>query len=192
MMDTSRFPRTSESHPIRVDWLPTPWPGRVGLTLAPGKHQEHPASGPPWQRDLTLDLHRLASEYRTRVLVSLLEGHEYERLKIPDLLARAAEFGWEVFHLPIRDGDVPADPSEVTTLVSAIIAAATSGRNVVIHCMGGLGRAGTIGGCVLVAGGRSSEEALKILQQVRPGAPETAGQEQFIRSFASRYENAAQ
>lgn len=36
--------RNSTSHPIRVDWLPLPWWGKVGLTFAPGKKQTSAAA----------------------------------------------------------------------------------------------------------------------------------------------------
>lgn len=59
---TLNMSRTSASHPIRVDWLPTPWLGRVGLTFAPGKIQRDAATG-SWERDLKADIERLRSEY---------------------------------------------------------------------------------------------------------------------------------
>ncbi|MDA1004542.1 MAG: ADP-ribosylglycohydrolase family protein [Chloroflexi bacterium] len=178
--------RTSESHPIRVDWLPTPWRGKVGLTLAPGKQNNHSISGPPWRRDLQQDLERLSGEYEPSMLVSLLEEHEYADLRVPSLRADARQRGWEVVHFPIPDGGVPRDVAAVQKLVSSIISAAADGRNVVIHCRGGLGRAGTIGGCVLVAAGKTPDEAVAILHEVRaPNSPETREQERFIASYAA-------
>lgn len=178
--------RTSESDPIRVAWLPLPGPGRVGLTFAPGKHQDLPLSGHAWRRDLTQDLTRLTAEYRTDVLVSLLEDHEYDALRIPNLLAEAAGRGWQVKRLPIKDGGVPTQQADVVELIAVILQAVLIGRNVVIHCMGGLGRAGTVGGCVLVASGMSPDQALHSLKEARgTNCPETDAQRQFIRSFAA-------
>ncbi len=55
----------------------------------------------------------------------------------------------------------------------------------IVHCMGGLGRAGTIGGCVLVAGGMSATHALADVARARgPNAPETEGQKAFVRRFS--------
>ena len=59
----NRAMATSESHPIRVDWLPLPWRGRVGLTFAPGKHADS-YMGFRWTRDLDMDLARLRSRVR--------------------------------------------------------------------------------------------------------------------------------
>lgn len=177
-------PRTSESDPIIVNFLEeTPWPGRVGLTFAPGKWQEDAETG-VWHRNLTQDLDHLASKYQTAVLVSLLEEHERRELLIPSLLDEATGRGWQVLPFPITDGGIPSTMEAVAVLTSAIIAAAQAGRNVVIHCKGGKGRAGTIGGCVLVASGKSPDDALRLVRQARgKGTPENDKQKQFIRDF---------
>lgn len=59
-------------------------------------------------------------------------------------------------------------------------------QNVLVHCEGGLGRAGAIGGCYLTALGHSPEAALAMLVQSRgsPHCPETEEQQQFICDFA--------
>jgi protein-tyrosine phosphatase len=65
--------------------------------------------------------------------------------------------------------------------VLRIIEDAESGRNVVIHCIGGLGRTGTVAGCVLVELGLTSAQALEVLHALRgPHCPETRAQERFI------------
>jgi protein-tyrosine phosphatase len=58
---------TSETHPIRVDWLPTSGAlgaggAQVGLTFAPGKKAPSLLGGPTWRRDLLADLTRLRDE----------------------------------------------------------------------------------------------------------------------------------
>ena len=79
-------PRTSDSHPLRVD--------SVGANEFPGRH-------------LDVDLDALADRFQTHVLVSLMEDHKYDLLEIPELLREANERGMEVVHLPIRDVSVP-------------------------------------------------------------------------------------
>ena len=78
--------KTSESHPIRVDLLPSEeikLPGRLGLTFSPGKRTSE--TGGRWARDLETDLERLREEYQVEVLVSLMEHAEYSELEIPNL-----------------------------------------------------------------------------------------------------------
>ena len=181
-MDT---PKTSASHPIRVDRLPTPWPGKVGLTFAPGKRQPGAASG-NWQRDLVADLGRLRETYLADHLVCLLEDTELHELGIDNLPAAAVDAGIAYHRLPIADGQLPDDEVAVTALVSRIVGWAAAGETVVIHCKGGLGRAGTIGGCVLRAAGREGQTALAELVQARgKNCPETAAQRGFIERFVA-------
>jgi protein-tyrosine phosphatase len=177
--------RTSASHPLRVDWLPVPWPGRIGLTFAPGKKQLKPASGIQWDRELAADVRRLGSEFETHHLVCLLEDKELHELDIAGL-GKAAQQGGIAFHrLRVPDGGVPPDPVAFARLVSEVCGWSAAGDNVVIHCKGGLGRAGTFGGCVLRVAGLDGDEALAALNQARgPSCPETLAQEAFIRAFS--------
>ena len=177
-------PKTSVSHPIRVDWLPTPWLGRVGLTFAPGKAQPHAVSG-AWDRDLEADLLRLREEFDAVHLVCLLEDHEFAELAIDSLADSAAGAGIHFHRLPIRDGAVPRQDADASGLVSDIVQWAAAGENVVVHCKGGLGRAGTIGGCVLRAAGMDADATLAALIEARgSNCPETSAQRDYVRRFA--------
>ena len=177
--------RTSASDPIRVDWLIEDLPGRVGLTFAPGKHASSKYSAGGWARDLGADLDKLVADGMS-VQVCLLEDEELVRLKIPTLVESARALGIEVIRLPIPDGGTLPSPALAQAVVEQIVAAAKAGKGVVVHCMGRLGRAGTIGGCVLVALGLSAEDALARLTACRgPNCPETTGQRAFLRSFAA-------
>lgn len=176
-------PRTSRSHPIGVDWLPAPGPGRVGLTFAPGKWQPNAATG-AWQRDLALDIGRLATEYAAKHLVSLLEDHEFEELRVGEISTICMKSAIAFHRLPIADGGLPGDATALQRTVSNVLRWASAGENVVIHCKGGLGRAGTVGGCVLRASGLDAQATLGALQVARgPNCPETAAQRQFVASF---------
>jgi protein-tyrosine phosphatase len=182
--DNMTAPRTSETHPINVDWLATPWTGRVGLTFAPGKKDRFAATG-AWDRDLSTDLDRLRRAFGVAHLVSLIEDHELELLQIQGLVEEATLAGLAVRRFPVRDVSTPVSTSDVRVLVREIVQWAETGENVVIHCRGGLGRAGTIGGCVLRAAGLDGETALAQLNAARgPNCPETAGQRDFVRSFS--------
>ncbi len=178
-----RGEKTSESHPIRVDFLPQEeigLPGRLGMTLAPGKKSEG-ADG-VWERDLATDLARLAEEYRVEVLVSLMERIEYSYLKVPDLLQKAEERGLEVVHLPIPDGGAPVDPEadRYGPLVEDVAERLKKGQTVVVHCRGGQGRSGMLAASVLVALGHPAVKALEIVRDTREGAVETPEQEDRV------------
>ncbi len=179
--------RTSDTHPIRVDFVgqgDARLLGKLGMTLAPGVKDDN-ASGGPWKRDLDADLRLLKEDYGVDVLVPLLEDEEYERYGIPDLLERAEDAGIEVVAFPIEDVRVPkrAESERYAGLVERIVALLRSGKTVVVHCRGGLGRTGTVVASVLVALGHPSGEAIKAVRHARPGTIETPEQERYVRLF---------
>jgi len=186
-MNTQRAadrPRTSQSSPLRVALLPTASPGQVGLTIAPGK-QGPSKSGPPWARDLAADLDRLVEVFGAQVLVCLLQDEELRRLQIPNLLQEAQRRGLIVHRLPIPDGGVLPSLQPMRQLVKVITEVCAAGQNVAIHCAGGLGRAGTVGGCFLVEQGATAPEAIATLHARRGShCPETPDQERFIEAYA--------
>ena len=98
--------RTSKTDPIRVDFLPReacPLPGRIGMTLAPGKN----APGGNWRRDLEQDLRHLREARAASLLVCLLQEPELSLLGIEDLWALSRAEGIRTMHLPIPDSGVP-------------------------------------------------------------------------------------
>lgn len=170
--------RTSRSHPIRVDFVDGPGGPPIGLTFAPGKVQAQAATG-AWKRSLEADLDRLADHYGVDDLVCLVEDHELAELRIEGLAARAEERGIGFHRFAIRDVDVPRGAG-FDVLLREITEARAAGRTVVVHCKGGLGRAGTVASCALVAAGMSPSEALAAVRRARPGAVETRDQERFV------------
>jgi hypothetical protein len=176
--------KTSETSPLRVDFLPdeaTGLGGRIGLTIAPGK--KGMGLDGEWDRDLDADLARLRETYRASMLVSLCEPHELAFLRVPDLWERARAAGLAVEAYPWVDGGVPPHPAWLSPLIDALVGAASTGRTVVIHCRGGLGRSGLVAACALVALGMGADEAMRIVRAARAGAIERDLQEDFVRAF---------
>jgi protein-tyrosine phosphatase len=175
--------------PIHVDWIEQELlgdglPGRLGVTILPGKRGvsvRYP--GLVYRRDTRTDLDRLRS-LGTRLLVLLVEDGELERWGDPAFLSRARDAGVKVRRLPIRDGAVPPSVTVVDDLLAEINAERVAG-DVVIACMGGVGRSGTIAACALVAAGLSPDGAIAHLRAVRhPTAVETPRQVEFVAAYA--------
>jgi ADP-ribosylglycohydrolase/protein-tyrosine phosphatase len=192
--ETVRLPvvtaATSETDPIRVSMLladMTELRGTIGLTFAPGK-----VDGGRWNRSLDTDLKRLREVYGTGLLVTLLEDHELRMLGIEGLFTAAERHDIKTHRFPIRDLCAPPKPTELIPTVRAVLDAAHAGTNVVIHCRGGLGRAGTVSACVLTALGHDPDLAIEVVRIVRPGAVETNEQEQFITRFAQALRHAGE
>ena len=176
--------RTSETDPIRVALLPrdlVDLPGRIGLTFAPGK--KHRSITGEWCRDLDKDLDRLCQAYGAGVLVSLVEDSELEVLGIPELFERSEAHGMQVVRFPIPDGGVPGSLEDFSQLVERILGTARAGRNVVIHCRGGLGRSGLVAAACLAALGAGAAEAIAAVRRVRLGTVENPRQERFVADY---------
>jgi hypothetical protein len=60
-----------------------------------------------------------------------------------------------------------------------------SGSDVLVHCRGGLGRAGTIAARLLVELGMKPATAIASVRAVRPGAIETSDQEKFVLNIGT-------
>lgn len=178
---------TSETDPIRVDFLPDDeavTPGRLGMTFAPGMWAG--SVGGRWERDLAADVRALEEEYETDVLVSLMEDHEYRGYRIPELLERDSIEGIEILRFAIEDMGVPreAESEGFETFVEDVVQRLEQGQNVVVHCRGGLGRTGTLAACVLVALSRhTADEAIAAVRETRKGTVQTREQEDFVRLF---------
>ena len=177
--------RTSESDPLLVYFLPrdvAPFPGRIGMTFAPGKYHPGGATG-HWERDLSIDARDLAEKHQAHVLVSLIEDKELRELRIEGLVAACEARHIRVLRRPFPDMGVPS-PELAKTTVTEILEAAGRGENVVIHCKGGLGRTGLIAACALVAAGVGPARAMLVVRATRDKAIENHAQEKFIQAFA--------
>lgn len=173
------MPRTSHSHPLRIDALSAA-NGLVGLTLCPGK-QGDSVFGDPWARDLDADLDAVA-DWGAAAVVTLIEEKEFERLGVGGLASGVRERGIDWHHLPIRDVDVPDEAAmEIwRTIAPKLHRILEGGGRVLVHCRGGLGRAGTVAALMLTERGLSASAAIDTVRFARPGAVETREQSQWI------------
>jgi len=137
-----------------------------------------------WDRDLDTDLARLRVEFKSDLLVSLLEEHEFKALKIHDLRERVTTHGIEMLWYPIPDGSVPTSIEKLVEVVDRIVKALGKGQTVVIHCMGGLGRTGLVAAaCLLATTDLTPREVIEIVRRARPGAVNEDGQEKYVETF---------
>lgn len=177
--------RTSLTHPLQIVAVSAgEGLGRIGVTFCPGKLQPNAVSG-PWQRDLATDLDAIEA-WGAAAVVSLIEPKEFTELKVEALGEGIADRYMSWFHLPIRDVGVPDAGFEASWghCGEAIRGIVRSGFDVVVHCKGGLGRAGMIAARLLAELGHDPAEAVDAVRQVRPGAIETETQLQHVLSVA--------
>jgi ADP-ribosylglycohydrolase/protein-tyrosine phosphatase len=177
--------KTSRSHPLLVDNLAIEGlKGVIGLTFCPGKKQRGAMSG-DWDRDLPADLETIKSS-GAKALVTLMETDELTAVSVPltELAEKTASFGLEWHHLPIRDVDVPDERFEDLWTYSGVRLRSllVKGDKIVIHCLGGLGRTGTVAGRLLVEFGVTPGDAIKAIRSARTGTIETRKQEEYVKN----------
>ncbi len=179
--------RTSLTDPIKIAALPAgPGFGRIGITLCPGKFDVHAMSG-RWDRDLSLDLDAIR-DWGAAAVVTLVEQTELRLLRVESLGKEVIRRKMMWFHLPVVDGSIPDLAFEQGWTVSGdtLRNLLRDGRDVLVHCRGGLGRAGTIAARLLVELGMDPTMAVRQVRAVRPGAIETSEQEQYVLNIAAR------
>jgi protein-tyrosine phosphatase len=174
--------------PLRVDWLDAVEfadgrGGRLGLTFLPGKRGPSLRySGRVYRRELGRDLDTLRAE-GVAFLLLLVEDEELARWGDPAIVERAGEAGIDVLRRPIPDGSAPPSVADMDALVERLEIARDRG-DAAVACMGGVGRAGTVAACALVAAGRSAAAAIAGVRAVRhPTAVETPGQVAFVEGY---------
>ncbi len=114
-------------------------------------------------------------------VVCLLEDDELERYGESLAMRRgAAEAAGMVFiSAEVEDFSIPT-PDQFTALYTAIDNFLDSGEVVLVHCMAGLGRAGTVAAGMLIGRGMSASDAIALVRWVRPGAIQSQAQEDFL------------
>jgi len=172
---------TSISHPLQIEAVsPGPGMGRIGITFCPGKCDPNGITG-SWERDLDLDLDAVRT-WGASAVVTLLEDWELEHLGVQDLGKEVTRRRMAWFQLPIADGEIPDQAFEAAWQEAGeeLRSILRGGGDIVVHCRGGLGRAGTIAARLLVELGLKPETAIAEVREARLGAIETDVQEEFV------------
>ena len=163
-------------------------PLRNSYWVLPGKllAGEHPTGT---SHEATLDRLQRLIEAGVECFVDLTDPGETKRYDA-DL-----PFSVEYLRKPLKDHGVPAQHVHMVEILDCIHDALQSGRCVYVHCRAGIGRTGTVIGCLLVERGLDGETALNELNRVWqycershswPSIPETDEQSEYVRRWKSR------
>ena len=106
-----------------------------------------------------------------------------EDFELPYSLDEWEKRGVEVFHSPIPDFSAPS-LEELLYLLRWIEAKVREGKKVLIHCIGGCGRSGTVAVAWLMYSKRLPlERALYRVRRLRPCAVETESQIELLQEL---------
>lgn len=114
--------------------------------------------------------------YGIRAVLSLTE-------RPPTIALEEAGFAWH--HEPVYDFAAPTAEA-LRRAVEFCRRHLDRGESVVVHCMAGIGRTGTVLAAVLVSLGRSAPQAIDEVRRLRAGSLETSEQEAAVHAYARR------
>jgi ADP-ribosyl-[dinitrogen reductase] hydrolase len=173
--------RTSTSHPLQIAVVQAhPGHGRIGITFCPGKKQPNALTG-RWDRDLCTDIEAIRS-WGAAAVVTLIEDHEIASLNVQQLGNEVCRNHMDWHHLPIVDVSVPCSrfEQEWVSIGASLRARLRDRFDVLVHCKGGLGRAGTVAARLLIELGMEPGRAVETVRAARPGAIETPSQVRYV------------
>ena len=102
---------------------------------------------------------------------------------VPELFDAYGSHGIDCRRMPILDQAV-SSVDEMTNSAKWLGGQLQAGESVMVHCVGGRGRAGLVTASYLKSTGIDPEAAIKEVRRVRgPRALESAVQEEFVREF---------
>ena len=180
--------KSSLTHALQIAEVAAPRGGMIGVTFCPGKYQADAETG-AWARDLDLDLDAICA-WGAGVVITLVTDRELADLRVAGLGAAVRARGIAWLHLPITDVSTPtaaweADWARERSVVHAEL---DRGGKVLVHCKGGLGRAGTIAARILIERGMAPDAAIAEVRRRRgPKAIETTAQESYVRAVGKAH-----
>jgi protein-tyrosine phosphatase len=122
-------------------------------------------------------------EANISTVVVLAENKEIMEKSRGDLLMLYKQQGMDFLHLPIKDFGVP-DPATLKHTTNTALDLARQGKNIAIHCSGGIGRTGMFAACMAKdVFNLTGECAIAWVREFIPGAVETEAQSQLVNDY---------
>jgi len=164
---------------LSIDSLPQPrWPGLLGLSRCPGTASLLPD---PTRKALQQDLDAIR-DWGAVAVVTLNEPAELRWLGLEQLgeSVRSREMTW--WSCPIPDFGAPGADFQAAWNQAGpeVIEALAQGERVLVHCLAGLGRTGTLAAWLLMLQGVGVDGAIAQVRAARPGSVQSEAQRAFL------------
>lgn len=151
------------------------WPGKLFVSSRP--------RGGDWLSDEAERWRRSGVE----TVVSLLTQDEEAELDIQAEAEEVAKQGMKFISFPIPDRGIPGSGTAALKMLEGVHNELQRGKNVLVHCRQGVGRAGLIAASLLVLDGKEPHAAIDEVSQARGvRVPETTDQENWIYRLPTR------
>ncbi len=167
-------------NPLCIDALHLSSGGRIGMIACPGRGRLFKAADVAYNK-LERDLAAIRA-WGATALLSLMEQEEFDFLGIETIGTQTQHFGMAWYHLPIADFQAPGPTFEQRWETSGptVRARLRKGERIVIHCLAGLGRTGTIAARILIEFGATPRDAIAHVREARLGTIQSLEQEFYL------------
>ncbi len=162
--------------PLRIGWIDEQYTenGKMGLTILPGRKDRN--------RSLSDDITSMKEQGVSHV-ITLLSAKEFIDYGVEGLLDKYNEAGLKVKYLPILDHSA-CSVNDMDDIVEWISENLHEGANIMVHCVGGLGRSGLVSGAYLISKGHTAKKAMRIVRKARSPKAIEPEQVKFLRTYA--------
>jgi protein-tyrosine phosphatase len=109
----------------------------------------------------------------------LLETYELPA----DLLQAYQQKGFELLRFPIQDFAAPSDSAGFARFVNDLLARPHRGERLYVHCLGGIGRTGTLLCCLFKLLGVEGDPVILVRSVYASVAVESPVQQRFVKDF---------
>ncbi len=153
-------------------WIDGSWLGKLVLVPRPRGGDRFGEEVSNWQ------------QAGVDTVLSLLTPEEQDFDLINEVLEIKAR-GMKFLSFPVQDRQAPASETAMANVLEKVEMEFTAGRNVVVHCSQGVGRAGLVAACLLVTKGWDPQTAVQYLTAKRGApVPETPEQSRWLEHYA--------
>jgi protein-tyrosine phosphatase len=115
-------------------------------------------------------------------IACLLEPGEFPA----DLRNAYEEVGLKLLWFPVADFEPPRDAAAFAVFLQVLVTRLESGENLYVHCLGGIGRTGTLLGCLFKLLGETGDPIKLVRSIYARSAVESPAQLRFVKDFDAR------